>query len=149
MAKVKFKMPDALQQKFERLQKGSGELIDKCVQAGADVFENAIRNNLRTVLSGDHQNGELVNSLGVTPVLTDREGVHNAKIGFNEPRQHQTKAKGKRSYNVQTNAMIATVLEYGSSRVKARPFLKPAKRSSQKQALAAIERTYNEEVAKV
>ena len=74
MAKVKFEMPDALQQKFERLQKGSGELIDKCVQAGADVFENAIRNNLRTVLSGDHQNGELVNSLGVTPVLTDREG---------------------------------------------------------------------------
>jgi len=142
-------MPDSLQRKFEKLADRSGEIIDKCVEAGAEVAEKAVRNNLRSVLSSEHKNGELINALGVTPVKTDKNGVHNAKIGFNEPRIHQSAANGKRSYSTQTNAMIATVLEYGRSNQPARPFLTPAKRSSQKQALAVMEKTYDEEAAKV
>ena len=140
--------------RITEIANNSGEIIDKCVEAGADVVHSYVRNNLKGVLSNEHKNGELMHSLGITPVKVDRNGIHNAKIGFNEPRKDQggsiiTKSGKKRTYYVRTNAMIANVLEYGSSKQRARPFLAPAKRSSRKPALEAMERKFDEEVKNV
>lgn len=139
--------------KFESIQNRSGAIITKCVEAGAEVAEGFIRNNLRCVLSAEHKNGELMNSLGITPVKVSRDGVYNAKIGFAEPRHDQggsniTRSGKKRSYYVRTNAMIANILEHGRSNQPARPFLAPAKKSSKKPALEAMERTFDQEVSK-
>lgn len=138
MAKVAFKMPDSLQSAFEELQENSGEIIDSCVVAGAEVFEAYVKNSLQEVLSEDHKNGELIHALGVTTVKVDRKGIHNAKIGFREPRDDGG-----------VNAKVATVLEYGRSGQPARPFLAPAKRSAKKAVLAAMETTFEQEVNKV
>ena len=155
MAKMSIQMPSALELKFTELGRRSDEVIDKCLEAGAEVVLNAVRNNLRGVLSAEHKNGELINALGITPVKIDEAGVHNVKVGFAEPRKKQLKTKNgkskKRSYYEQTNAMVANVLEYGGRDGKqpARPFVQPAKKQSEKPALDAITRKFDEEVAKI
>lgn len=155
MAKISIKIPTDLEKKFEKIKDNSGEIITKCVEAGAEVVEEEVRKKLSTVLSNDHKNGELINSLGTTSVKTDKNGVYNAKIGFSEPRRdqggsHITKSGKKRTYYVRTNAMIANILEYGrkNGRQPARPFLAPAKRSARKPTLEAMEKKFDEEVKK-
>ena len=82
--------------------------------------------------------GELESSLGVTPVKMDRQGNHNIKIGFAEPR-----SDGK------SNAMIANILEYGKHGQPAKPFLKPAKSASRSACIAAMQEKFDEEVRKL
>jgi HK97 gp10 family phage protein len=49
------------------------------------------------------------------------------KVGFREPRS-----------DGRSNAMIANILEHGTSNQPARPFLKPARTSSRKPAIEAM-----------
>lgn len=154
MANIEIKLPDALIRRMERIADEAQEIIDKSLEAGAEVAEQYVRNNLRGVLSAEHKNGELINALGTTPAKTDKNGVRNIKIGFKEPRKdqsgsHTTRSGRKRTYYVRTNAMIARVLEYGRSNQKARPFLAPAKRAARGPVANAMERTFDEEVAKI
>ncbi|HIU49729.1 MAG TPA: hypothetical protein IAD22_01780, partial [Candidatus Limousia pullorum] len=93
--------------------------------------------------------GELEDSLGVAPMDVDEKGNYNIKIGFNEPRRTQYEAKGKRSYNTATNAMVANVLEYGKHGQPAKPFLKPAISSSRSRCKKAMIDTFNEEIKKL
>jgi hypothetical protein len=71
-----------------------------------------------------YSTGELVNSLGISPILYV-DGKYDMKIGFSEPRKVQ-KSRGYKA----TNAMIANILEYGASSNRhnqpARPWLRPA-----------------------
>ncbi len=151
MASIEAKLPEDLIRKFERIANKSDDIVDQCLQAGADVAEKYVRNNLREVLSAEHKNGELINALGTTTPKTDRNGVRNIKVGFAEPRKdqggsHTTRTGKKRSYYERTNAMIASVLEYGRSNQKARPFMQPAKRQAKRPIAQAMEETFDREV---
>lgn len=113
-----------------------------------------VRSNLNSVIGSgtkypSEATGELASSLGVTPAKLDRDGNHNVKIGFNEPRRRQYAAKGKRSYYTITNAMIANVIEHGKHGQPAKPFLKPARTSSRKACIEAIKRKLDEEIEKI
>ena len=165
MAKFSIDIPRDLLIKFNRLEQKTPEILKKCVAEGAKPFETAIRKELRTVLSEGHKTGELISSLGSTKP-DDKCGTPNVKIGFNEPRKND---KGKRSmlkkadkrkrrdkgmtrsYYEQTNAMIATVLEYGKrdGSQRARPFIEPAKRKSEDECLRIMRETFEEEVDKL
>ena len=150
MGKFSFDIPTDFMRKLEAAAKQSPEIIDRCIEEGADVALDAVKRNLQAVLSQEHQNGELAQSLGVTPVKISRDGVHNARVGFAEPRKTQTEAKGKRSYYVQTNAMIANVLEYGrSGKQKARPFLQKAMKECEPKVIETMEQTFNRGVGQV
>ena len=76
-------------------------------------------------------------SLGLSPVKADRDGNHNIKIGFSEPR-----------HDGGSNAKLATILEYGKHGQPAKPFLKPAKTSSRAECIRVMTQTLDEEVAK-
>jgi len=117
------------------------------LDAGGQVALENVRSNLASAVSGDRSTGELLSSLGLTPADVDRKGNHNVKIGFNEPRRNQYKAKRKRSYYVITNAMIANVIEYGRHGRKAKPFLKPAQSKSRKPVLEAMRAKMESEMA--
>ena len=82
--------------------------------------------------------GELERSLGLTPPLVDRDGNHNIKVGFAEPRSDGG-----------SNAMLANIIEYGKSGQPAKPFLKPAQTSSRKACTSAMIRKLEEEVEKL
>ena len=118
-------------------------VAETVLQAGADAVLPVVRSKLSAVIGKDTKypsksTGELERALGVTPVKLGRDGNHNIKIGFSEPR-----SDGK------SNAMIANILEYGKSGQAAKPFLKPAKTASRKACIDAMTKKLDEEVAKL
>ena len=147
-------MPEDFLLKVSRLGEQTDTIIAKSIEAGGKIVLGKVQNNLRSVVGKgtkyeSRSTGELEGALGLSPVKIDRKGVHNAKVGFNEPRSKQYAAKGKRSYYTITNAMLATVLEYGKHGQRAKPFLKPAKTASRKPCREEMQRTLEEEIAKL
>lgn len=125
--------------------------IDKALEAGGAVMKDKIGSGLAAVVGKEtklesRSTGELVDSLGVSPPDTDFKGIRNVHVGFNEPRREQNMPKGKRSYIVRTNAMIANVLEYGKHGQPPKPFLAPAKASGRAAALDAMKAVLESEL---
>nr|DAZ54064.1 MAG TPA: type I neck protein [Caudoviricetes sp.] len=154
MAKVTVKLPEDFLLKVSKLGGQTDRIIESCLEAGSEVVLSKVRSNLNSVIGSgtkypSEATGELASSLGVTPAKLDRDGNHNVKIGFNEPRRRQYAAKGKRSYYTITNAMIANVIEHGKHGQPAKPFLKPARTSSRKACIEAIKRKLDEEIEKI
>ena len=165
MALIEIKMPDDLLLRLSRLEERTDEIVPKMLEAGGEVALEQVRVRLKAVIgqgtkSPSRSTGELVAALGCTPAKLDRNGNHNVKIGFNEPRSNQysqnhsrkgrkTRSRsGERSYYEITNAMIANVLEHGRHGQPPRPFLKPARIASREACIAKMKQIFEEEVQK-
>ena len=134
MAKLTVKGLDQYLSKLETLERSKAEaIIEKGVEAGADIVADRVRSNLNRVLSGT-STGALAGSLGITPV-DNRDGYINAKVGFD----------GKDSKGT-PNAMKANMLEYGTRRQHARPFMKPAATSTRSAVQAKMKDTIEREI---
>jgi len=125
-------MPEDFLQKLSRLGEKTDEIVPKVLRAGAEVVAAKVRANLQSSIGRDTQEesrstGELVGALGISPTKLDRDGNYDVKVGFREPR-----SDGK------SNAMIANILEHGTSTQPARPFLAPARTASRKPAIQAM-----------
>jgi len=132
MARVSIKMPDDFLNKLSRLGEKTDEIVPRVLRAGAEVVESKVRSNLQSAIGRDTQEesrstGELVGALGISPAKLDRDGNYDVKVGFREPR-----SDGK------SNAMIANILEHGTSTQPARPFFAPARTASRKPAVEAM-----------
>lgn len=143
MAKVDIKMPDDFFEKISRLGAKSDEISERVLEAGGEVVLDKVRSNLSSVAGNgtkveSRSTGELEKSLGITKARLDRNGNHNIKVGFAEPRS-----------DGDSNAKIANILEYGRHGQPAKPFLKPAKTSSKSACEAAMKRKYEEEISKL
>lgn len=154
MATAKVKIPDKHLSKLSKLGKNTDMIVEKVLESGGEVMIKKIRENLSSVVGSgtkykSRSTGELEESLGIAPMDIDKDGNHNIKIGFNEPRRTQYEAKSKRSYNTATNAMVANVLEYGKHGQPAKPFLKTAISSSRSRCKKAMIDTFNEEIKKL
>ena len=68
----------------------------------------------------------------------DRNGNSNVKIGFSEPRS-----------DGESNAMIATVIEYGKHGQPPKPFMEPAKAESKNECKKVMKAVLEREVAKL
>lgn len=137
MAKCTCKLPDDLLKKLSRLGSKMDDVSETVLETGGEIVLDKVRNNLQGVLSGE-STGELLASLGLSKVLLGRDGNHNIKVGFAEPR-----SDGK------SNAMIANIIEYGKHGQPARPFLKPAKSQSKKACIDAMTQKLEEEIKKL
>ena len=140
MAKCTVKLPEELLSKLSRLGTQSDVIAERVLKAGSDVVLAKVKSNLSAVIGSGvkfdkRSTAELERSLGVTPVKVDKEGNHNVKIGFSEPRS-----------DGESNAKIATIIEYGKSGQPPKPFLKPAKSSSKDACVSAMKRKLEEEV---
>lgn len=158
MAKIKrsvvITFDDDFSKKLAALGSHTDEILEKAMSAGAEAALPIVRAELQGAIGGDtkvqsRSTGELVDSLGISPVMVDNKGVTNVKIGFSEPRRHQYAAKKKRSYYTVTNAMIANVLEYGKSGQPPRPWLKRAKTKATKVFRAKAQEIIDKEVEKL
>lgn len=137
MAKCTCKLPDDLLKKLSRLGSKMDDVSETVLETGGEIVLDKVRNNLQGVLSGE-STGELLGSLGLSKVLLGRDGNHNIKVGFAEPRRD-----GK------SNAMIANIIEYGKHGQPAKPFLKPAKSQSKKACIDAMTQKLEEEIKKL
>ena len=62
------------------------------LEAGAEVVEGEVRNNLETQIGNNTKQrskstGQLISALGTASVRQDKKGVMNVKIGFSENRR--------------------------------------------------------------
>lgn len=143
MAKVDVKMPEDFLLQLSRLGNKTDEICEKALEAGGEVVLEKVKENLSAVIGSgtkydSRSTGELEQSLGLTSVKQDRNGNHNIKIGFSEPRSDGG-----------GNAKIANIIEYGKHGQPAKPFLKPAKSSSRKACISAMQETLEREVEKL
>ena len=143
MAKVDIKMPDEFLEKLSKLGAQTDEISERVLEAGGEVVLAKIRSNLSSVVGKDtkvdsRSTGELERSLGMSKARVDRNGNHNIKIGFAEPRSDGG-----------SNAKIANILEYGRHGQPAKPFLKPAKSSSKSACESAMKQKLEEEISKL
>jgi HK97 gp10 family phage protein len=143
MAKCEMKMPDEFLEKVSRLGNKTDEIVPKVLEAGGEVVLQSVKNNLASSIGRDtkktsRSTGQLLGALGMSKARTNRQGGHDIKIGFAEPRR-----------DGESNAKIANILEYGRSGQPPRPFLKPAKLQSKNACIAAMERKLTEEIDNV
>lgn len=143
MAKCTVKLPEELLAKLSKLGSNSDAVAERVLKAGSDVVLSKVKSNLSAVIGSGvkfdkRSTGELERSLGVTPVKVDKEGNHNVKIGFSEPRS-----------DGESNAKIATIIEYGKSGQPPKPFMKPAKSATRSACMSAMKRQLEEEVDKL
>ena len=132
MAKATVKMPEDFLLKLSRLGEKTDEITARVLEAGGAVSLEKVKANLQAVIGSgtkepSESTGELLSSLGLSKVRQDKDGNLNIKVGFSEPR-----SDGK------SNAMIASVLEYGKSGQPPKPFLQPAKTASRKPCIEAM-----------
>lgn len=139
MARMTFKAGEEYALKLSALASGSEQAAKKAVYQAAGIVADKIRANLEANLAGsDQSTGALADSLGITPVTMDRDGVWNAKIGFDG-----YDAKGV------PNQLKARVMESGTSKIRKRPFVRPAVNATKKAAVEAMQRVIDEETEKI
>lgn len=131
MARTKIAMPEKTLKQIEHLSSQTDELADDALKAGAKVVEPVMRANLQASIGRgedtSRSTGQLVASLGVSPVKTDGSGNHNIKVGFAENRS-----------DGRANALLAVILEYGSSTRKAHPFLNKTRNATKTGVVEAM-----------
>lgn len=143
MAKADIQMPEEFLKRLSQLGDKTDDICERVLEAGGEVVLARVKSNLSAVVGSKTQfdsrsTGELERSLGLTPVKVDKDGNHNIKIGFAEPRSDGG-----------SNAKIANIIEYGKSGQPAKPFLKPAKNASKSAAQDAMKQKFQEEVDKL
>lgn len=142
MAKVDIKMPNDFLGRLLRVSRDEDIIAERALNAGADIVYKRAKANLASVIGNgtayeSRSTGELLSALGVSGVRIDRNGNHNVKIGFSEPRS-----------DGDSNAKIASVLEYGKHGQPPKPFMKPAQSSSRTECIEAMKRVLEEEMKK-
>ena len=143
MAKADINFPDAFLEQLSRLGSQFDSVAESVLEAGGEVvLEKAQRNLAAVVGTGtkydSRSTGELVDSLGLSPVKLNKSGNHDIKVGFSEPRSDGG-----------SNAKIANILEYGKHGQTPKPFMKPARTSSKAECIQAMKDTLEAEVKKL
>jgi len=92
VAKVTMKMPEDFLLKVSRLNDKTDEIVPRVLKAGGEVVLDKVKSNLNSAIGSDtkypsRSTGELAAALGLSSALQDRDGNHNVKVGFSEPRR--------------------------------------------------------------
>ena len=125
MAKAEMKMPEDFLLKISKLGSNFDSVADTVLQAGGEVVLKKVKSNLSSVI-------------GLSPSKLNRDGNHDIKVGFAEPRSDGG-----------SNAKLANILEYGKHGQPAKPFLKPANTASRQECIDAMTKALEEEVEKL
>ena len=107
MAKAEMKMPEDFLLKISKLGSNFDSVADTVLQAGGEVVLKKVKSNLSSVIGRgtkfkSRTTGELEGALGLSPSKLNRDGNHDIKVGFAEPRSDGG-----------SNAKLANILEYG------------------------------------
>ena len=143
LAKCDMKMPEDFLLKISKLGSNFDSVADTVLQAGGEVVLKKVKSNLSSVIGRgtkfkSRTTGELEGALGLSPSKLNRDGNHDIKVGFAEPRSDGG-----------SNAKLANILEYGKHGQPAKPFLKPAKTASRQECIDAMTKALDGEVEKL
>ena len=105
MAKVDIKMPEDFLERISRLGSDFDPVAQKVLEAGGEIVLAKAQSNLSSVVGSgtkyeSRSTGELEGALGLSSVKMDKNGNHNIKVGFAEPRSDGI-----------SNAKLANIIE--------------------------------------
>lgn len=121
MAKFRMEIPKEIMQDFQKLQVNADEIFAEMTRAGAEVVEV----NVRTNVPSSFHDSDIMNCLKITKTYkTPSDGGINTRVGFYG---YFTNSKDRRV----PAPLVANVVEYGSSRVKKKPFFRKSFKKSQ------------------
>ena len=150
MAKMTIKGTEEYALKLAKFGKDAPEIAKKVVMAGANPVADEIRKNLIANLNdqayvgkgesfwgvkNNTPTGDLLNSFGIAPPDVDKNGNTNTKIGF----------EGYDRKGV-PNALKARAMESGTSRLRKRPFIRPAVVKMKGKAIEEMGKTLDREM---
>ena len=140
MAKATVQLPEDIISKLSQLGENTDSVMKKTLEAGGEVALKKVKANISASIGTgtkyeSRSTGELENALGMSPVKVNSQGNYDIKIGFNEPRS-----------DGESNAKIASIIEYGKSGQKAKPFMKPAKTACKTECELAMKQAFEREV---
>lgn len=141
MARITMKLPDEFLKAMSKLGDKFDTVAPKVLEAGGKVVLSQMKSNLSAVVGKDtkypsRSTGSLEQSLGITPALQDRKGEWNIRVGVGDDKD----SKGV------PNAMKAQILEYGKSGQPAKPWMKPARSKSRKEAIERMKQVLEQEL---
>ncbi|MCX7772216.1 MAG: HK97 gp10 family phage protein [Clostridia bacterium] len=139
-------------EKLSSLGSNTDKICKKVVMAGASPIADEIRRNLEANLKdptyaglggvADYgrvkqasYTGDLLKSFGIAPPDVDKNGCINTMVGFS----------GYDRKGV-PNALKARAMESGTSRLKKRPFVRPAVNKTRAKSKKAMEDKFQEEI---
>lgn len=123
--------------RLSALAEHTQEAVTAAIEAGAGILADAMRSGYTGGLSRN-STGQMLGSMGITPVKLDRNGFWNAKVGFEgyDLRRSRRWPKGV------PNQLKARVLESGTrdGRIQKHETIKKALRANQAKIQEAMER---------
>ncbi|UCV00295.1 HK97-gp10 family putative phage morphogenesis protein [Acidovorax radicis] len=124
--------------KLDGITVAAEKAVRPAAQAGAQIFHDEMR--ARVPMSAKpHKSGKKTYNPG-----TLRKAIYQA---FADKESGDGKAKYRISWN-KTHAFYGRFLEFGTSKMAAKPFLRPAFDAAQAKAVKAVQDRMNEEVKK-
>lgn len=162
MARISFKGYEAFGEKLKQLEHTAegGKLLEDAARAGANPVADEIRNRLANLPEDEYrylaegetfsglspgQKRDLDDSLGIAPVVRDKKGFVNAKVGFDGYGSFPTKTYPQGV----PNALIARAVESGSSVRQKSPFVRPAVRATRKEAIGEMDKVITDGIKKI
>lgn len=139
MATIRFDGLDKYKRQLAQIDKGTPQIVEKAVLAGAGVVLDEIQKGIDTLpqKTGITVRG-LSKGLGKAPILNEN-GFVNTRIGWD-------------GYNERgvPNHLMANIMEVGTSKIQEKhPFVKPAVSRSKPQAEAKMAEVLDEEIEKI
>ena len=124
--------------RLDRVTKAANKSTRKAAQAGAQVYHDELK--ARVPMSAKpHKSGKKTYNPG-----TLRRAIYQA---FVEDESNEGQATYRVSWN-KTHAFYGKFLEYGTSKMAAKPFLRPGYDSAHPRALSAVRQVMREEIEK-
>lgn len=136
MATIEFKGITEYQDMLEDLYLRSDGIIKPAVYDGAAVVIEEVKKQLRKVVS-DKATGDLERSTGLSEMENDAGYIHT-KLGFEGyDRDHHP------------NVLKARALEYGTSKQRKKPFIRPAVNACKERAEIVMGETVEKQIKKI
>lgn len=124
--------------KLDKITQAAGKAMRPAAQAGAQVFYDEVRQRV-PVSAAPHKSGKKTYNPG-----TLRKAIYQA---FADKESGDGRAMYRVSWN-KTHAFYGRFLEFGTSKMAAKPFLRPAFDAAQAKALDAVKQRMQAEVSK-
>ena len=154
MAKMQIKGLDEYALKLSKLSSDQDEISKKAVYKGAGIVADEIKKRLKENLQdpasvskdksvmfkgiGYDQTGSLLDSFGVAPIKVFADMNTSTKLGFDGYDK-----------NGVPNQLKARAMESGTSRLRKRPFVRPAVNATKGKAKAKMGKVVDEEIKKI
>lgn len=162
MAKMTYKAGDEWALKLSQLGERAGAVAKKAIYPAAGLLADRIKANIQALPEEGFrflQDGEkfkgvpsthvwsLLKGLGISSIKRDKDMNWYARVGFSGYASPATKSK-KYPKGLRV-VMLAASIERGSSVRKAHPFVKPAVKTAEKEAISLMQQVIDEETEKI